>query len=143
MKEISVAAGLNVVYKNHPVCGTTAKAMREGDNPVQDIQFVLKQKNLQSIVSYLDAPDQSKKEKFSKDIFCYTGGAESDSDDSHLDDFQPPQPPPKKSYTGKGKGKGKLTKQVAAQESPVTEKNGMNLEDHLMKMQLQHHHKIM
>lgn len=74
MKEISHAAGLSTIYKNHSVCGTTAKAMRQADNPVQDIQFVLKQKNLQSIVGYLDAPDQQKKKRNSVETYFNTQG---------------------------------------------------------------------
>ena len=88
MKDISVAASLSCIYTNHCVRGTTASDMKRSGYTLQDMAFVTKHKNLESLKFYLEQPTLEDKENVSKDLFKYTSN--SDHDDNDDDNFEVP-----------------------------------------------------
>ena len=60
----------------------------------------MKHKNLESLKHYLDKPTLKDKENYAKWMFGY---ADSTCDNSDLDDFEDPQPPPRTKQREKNK----------------------------------------
>ena len=52
LSEISKAADLSYIYTNHCFWGTTATAMKRAGNTLNEIAFILKHKNLESLKYY-------------------------------------------------------------------------------------------
>ena len=70
----------------------TVTAMKSAGYSLEEITWVLKHKNLESLRRYLAKPSQQDKENFSSDLFKYTRKDEIDDSNSD-DDFEtPPQP---------------------------------------------------
>ena len=76
------------MYTNHCVRGTTASAMKRAGYTLNEIVFILKHKNLESLKFNLEKPTLEDKSNFSKSLYDQTGeGENSDSDFK-----EPPRP---------------------------------------------------
>ena len=82
MANISHAAGLSYIYTSHYSRGTTATCMKKAGYSLEEITWVLKHKNLESLKRYLAKPSTEDKENFSNDVFKAIGDVSSD-DDAH------------------------------------------------------------
>ena len=86
LASISQASVLSYTHTNHYVRGTTATGLKKATCTLQEIGFVLKNKNLESLKCYLDKPTMEDGENFSTDLFKYTGH----DDNSNIDNFDVP-----------------------------------------------------
>ena len=78
----------------------TATCMKKAGYSLQDITFVIKHKNLESLKYYLNKPTLEDKSNFSKSLFdCVIDDSDSDMSDFELQ----PSPPPKKKKNSKDK----------------------------------------
>lgn len=80
MSTISEAAGLSKCYTNHNIRRRSGNAMQKGGAPAPRIAHHLRQKNIQSMMHYLDMPTMEEKQENAQLLFNYT----------HKD--MPPQP---------------------------------------------------
>jgi integrase len=65
LKTISTNAGLSQIYTNHCTRKTTAVNLKKSGFSLEEIAHITGHKNLQSLKSYLDGPDQNQLEKYS------------------------------------------------------------------------------
>lgn len=72
MATISEAAGLSRRYTNHNIRRTSGNAMKRGGASAQTIAHQLKQKNIQSMMHYLDLPTLEEKQENQQMLFKYT-----------------------------------------------------------------------
>ena len=97
--------------------------MKRAGYTLEEIAWVLKHKNLESLCRYLVKPTQGEKENFSNDLFKYTRKAsehyKSDDDD---DDFEtPPQPPKRITKEKKKEPKNYDSKSCKISDAPTNQ----------------------
>ena len=71
MKEISTNAKLSKVYTNHCICKTTTTAMKRQGFDLNEIQNVIKHKNLDSLKHYISGPTYKEKQNYNKALLNY------------------------------------------------------------------------
>ena len=91
LSKISKISGLSCSYTNHCIWGMTASYMKWAGYSLEEIAFVLKHKNLESLKYYLHCPSLQDKTNFSDSLFESVL-----DDDSDMSDFETPPPPKKK-----------------------------------------------
>lgn len=99
LSEISEKAGLSARYTNHCIRSSTVNAMKKGKHQAIEIAHHIKQKNVNSLESYMKRPTLKDKKKYAKSLSKYVEEPPSNSDESSeasdAEDFDPQ--PPKKS----------------------------------------------
>ena len=71
LKHICENAGLNRIYMNHCIRGTTATAMHRSGYSLHDIAQVTRHKNIESLKFYLQQPTIADMENYSESLFRY------------------------------------------------------------------------
>ena len=71
MKEISEAAKLSRMYKNHCIRKTTATAMKRNGFDLNEISNVTKHKNLDSLKHYIGGPTHNDKKRYNEAMSSY------------------------------------------------------------------------
>ena len=92
LSELSKCAELSYIHTNHCIGGTTATAMKRAGYTLNEIAFVLKHKNLESLKYYLEKPTPEDKTNFSHSLFDQTGqnkNPETDDSDNSYFETQP------------------------------------------------------
>ena len=72
MAIISQSANLSKRYTNHKIKGATATAMKKAGHTLEEIAFMTKHKNLESLKLYLAKLTMEEKENFSKLLCNYS-----------------------------------------------------------------------
>ena len=91
--KISKASDLNYIYTNHCIRGTTVTGMKKLDHSLEEVAYVLKHKNLESLKHYLDTPTLKDKENYAKSLFTYTSNDNNEDNIPDLDNIELPPPP--------------------------------------------------
>ena len=111
--------------QNHCIHGTTASAVKRAGYTLNEIAFVLKHKNLESLKYYLDKPTLEDKTNFSDSLFDQMGQNKSDAEENSDSDFETPPKPakmPKVYQKRKTKSKSRQRKHYWARSSSQTKR---------------------
>ena len=67
--------------------------MKKLDHSLEEVAYVLKHKNLESLKHYLDTPTLKDKENYAKSLFTYTSNDNNEDNIPDLDNIELPPPP--------------------------------------------------